>query len=187
MKCSVLSRWCQVSFAVAFVLACVPAASADSITLSQVQVQVDPLALTASVSADLLAQSDTASPVFLDGLSVSLSENAVPLDLTAGPTTLDATPFFTNTPPFMLNGDTLGPVVLFRLLGLLPGGSYTGSFFLIEGTNPLEIAPQELSFTLPQGSPAPVPEPATVWLFGMGACSLWAARRRRLDGFRKGR
>jgi hypothetical protein len=158
----------------------VPAASADSITLSQVQVQLDLMDLTASVSANLLAQSDTASPVFLDGLSVSLSQNAVPLDLTAGPTTLDDTPFFTNTPPSMADGGTLGPVVLFRLAGLLPGASYTGSFFLFEGNDPLETAPQELSFTLPEGSPAPVPEPATVWLFGAGACSLWAAGRRRL-------
>jgi hypothetical protein len=153
-------------------------ASADAITLSDVQVNLDFATLSASISAALAAHSDTASSVFLDGLSVSLLQDGVPVDLSAGPTTLDDSPFFANTPPSMLDGDTLGPVVLFRLLGLVPGASYTTSFFLTEGLDPLEVPPQEVAFTAPLSSATPVPEPASIWLVGAGAGGLWLSARR---------
>jgi hypothetical protein len=180
MKQSDLFRRCQVALVAAVLTVCgVQRASADSITLSDVQVELDLVTLTASISAGLEAHSDTASSVFLDGLSVSVLQDGVPVDLSVGPTTLDDAPFFTNTPPFMLDGDTLAPVVLFRLLGLVPGASYTGSFFLTQGVDSLEVPPQELAFSVPQSSDTTVPEPASLYLVGVGAVSLWRAARRR--------
>ena len=179
MKQSRFFRKCHVALALAVLtLAGAERASADSITLSDVQVQLDFDTLSASISAALGAHSDTASSVFLDGLSVSLLQDGVPVDLSAGPTTLDDAPFFANTPPSMLDGETLGPVVLFRLLGLVPGASYTTSFFLTEGLDPLEVPSQNLAFTAPLDSATPVPEPTSILLFGAGAGGLWLSARR---------
>jgi hypothetical protein len=180
MKHTRLSRSYQVVLALVVLSLCGAArASADSIALSNVQLELDLVTLSASISAALEAHSDTASSVFLDGLSVSVFQDGVPVDLSAGPTTLDDLPFFTNTPPFLQDGGTLGPVVLFRLLGLVPDASYTASFFLSEGVDPLEIPSQDVFFTVPPSSGAtPVPEPASLLLLGMGAASLWGGRRR---------
>lgn len=153
--------------------------SADSLTLSDVLVEFDAATLSASVSAGLQAHSDSGSDVFLDGLSVSLFEEGVPIDLTAGPILLDDGPFFANTPPFLADGGLLPPVVLFRLLPLTPGASYSLSFLLFQGGAPLVVSP-DLGFVAPQDpSAAPVPEPTTLSLVALGVAGLWGGVRRR--------
>ena len=180
MKHTRLSRSYQIVLALAVLAFCGAArASADSITLSNVQLQLDLVTLSASISAGLEAHSDTASSVFLDGLSVSVLQDGVSVDLSAGPTTLDDLPFFTNTPPFMPDGGTLGTVVLFRLLGLVPGASYSASFVLTEGVDPLEIPAQSVSFSVPSEPIGTVPEPGSLWLLGMGTAGLWRVARRK--------
>ena len=144
-------------------------ASANSIALSNVQVQLDVTNLIASVSAALTATVDTGSEVFLDGLNVSLEQDGISLDLTAGPTFLDDTPFFLNTPVSMVNGETTGPLVLFQLSGLAPGSLYTGSFYFFEQIEPLQVPAQAFSFTVPQLPTSTVPEPSTLLLFGSAA------------------
>jgi hypothetical protein len=168
-----------VVLAAALALAVTRTASADSITLSNVQVDLDSNAATASVSSELTASSDTASDVFLDGLNVSLTDNGMPVDLTAGPIMLDDSPFFANTPLSMADGSTLGPIVLFNLTGLVPGDSYVTSFFLNQGLDALELPAQDLAFVVPEASPTPVPEPPTLWLIGLGAAAVFTVHRRR--------
>ena len=170
---------CRLALVVTLTLCCAGRASANAITLSNVQVQVDPIDLIASVSAVLEAQVDTGTEVFLEGLSVSFAQNGVTLDLTAGPVTLDDTPFFVNTPVTMVHGQTTGPLLLFQLLGLTHGSLYTGSFYLVEGGNPLQVPPQTFSFTMSQVPSSSVPEPGTLLLLssGAGLAALWRRRR----------
>jgi hypothetical protein len=180
MPTAVRTHVIRFALAAALVLAAAPRASADMILLSDVQVALDPDTLVASVSAGLEARSDTGSEVSLAGLSVSLFLGGDPVDLFAGPTLLDDLPFFLNTPATMADGGLLAPVVLFRLIGLLPGASYAGSFFLTDGASALEVPPQPFAFTVPQTPTAGVPEPGTLLLMGIGGALAALQRRRRL-------
>ena len=179
MRTSIRAWGFRLLVAVAILIASSARASADMIVLSNVHVELDLETLIASVSAGLEAQSDTGGEVTLAGLSVSLFRDADPVDLFAGPTLLDDLPFFLNTPASLADGALVAPVVLFRLIGLLPGESYTGSFFLTDGVGALENPPQEFSFTVPT---AGVPEPGTLLLMGIGAAVLGVRRRRRVNG-----
>ncbi|MGH9144418.1 MAG: hypothetical protein ACRD2I_25035, partial [Vicinamibacterales bacterium] len=107
-------------------------ASADSILLSDFQIQLDVDTMIASVTGGLQAQSDTDDPVFLDILGVNLAQGSTPLDLLAGPTRLDDQPFLAL--PYPLDESEILPssTLLFRLTGLMPGSSYTGSFSFLE-------------------------------------------------------
>ena len=113
----------RLSVVVALTLGVSGRAGADSLLLSNVQVNLDPANLFASISSGLEAHSDTGDDVFLDGIDVTLLQDGQAVDLFAGTTTADFDPFFNNTPPFLSDGGTLAPVVLFRILGLVPGAS----------------------------------------------------------------
>ena len=84
----------RATMVVALTIVCTGQASADSIVLSDFQVQLDMDTMIASIIGGLEAHSSTGDPVFLDSLGVSLSEGSTPLDLFAGPTLLDDLPFF---------------------------------------------------------------------------------------------
>lgn len=163
--------------AAAFVMAVAGSASADFITLTDVSVNLDFNSLVATVSAGLEAHSDTAGgSISLDALSVSASQDGSPLDAAS----IDDLPFFLNAPLTMQDGDAIAPIELFRLTGLTPGSSYTGSFFLQEGDTPLESPPQVFAFDVP--ATAPVPEPGTLMLLAIGVAALVARGRQRLPG-----
>jgi hypothetical protein len=168
---------CVVRFALAAVLSLGIAgrASAASIALTNVRVELDLANLVASVTGGLEAHSGDGSDVFLDGLSVSLAADGVDIpDLFAGPTLLDDLPFF-GLPASLPDGGSLPDTsLLFRLTGLKPNADYTGSFYLFQ-FSPLGFpealeAPQTFAFST-------VPEPATLLLTGI--CAGLAVGRRR--------
>jgi hypothetical protein len=162
----------RVALALIFLATAAGRASADSILLSNVQVQFDPVGLTASVTAGLEAFSSTGSDVFLDSLVVSLSQNGQPIDdLFTGTTTLDDQPFFLLPYP-LADGSVLpDSTLLFRLTGLDPTATYTGTFELSEFSQQDLLASADFSLR-------PVPEPGTMSLLGIGLATLVAARRR---------
>lgn len=176
MAKDLVTRLLRVALAAAFALAFAPRASASSIVLSNLDIQVDDVALTVSVRAGLLAQAD----VVLEGLLVNLIDEAQPLELLdvfAGPTLLNDLPFL-DLPASLLAGESVDDgTLLFQLTGLLAETMYSGSFALIQGGIPLVA--QTFEFTT-AASTAPVPEPATLVLTGFGAAALLRRRLRTL-------
>jgi hypothetical protein len=169
------------ALALALTLGLAGRASAASIALTNVHVQLDLATLVVSITGGLQAHSDDGSDVFLDGLSVSLAEDGVDIpDLFAGPTLLDDLPFF-GLPASLPDGGSLPDTsLLFRLTGLKPNADYTGTFYIFQ-FSPLGFpealeAPQTFSFRT-------VPEPATLLLTMIGASGgLLLSRRRRWPG-----
>ena len=99
--------------------------------------------------------------------------NGLPVTLT-----FDDTPFITNfLGQEIAGGSTLGPLSMFTVTiedGAVPG-VYDGvfsAFFDSNGGTGQETNPQAFSITV-------VPEPATLWLSGLGLVSLLAVRSRR--------
>jgi len=155
-------------------------ASADSIALSDFQVQLDLDNMVASIIGGLEAHSSTGDPVFLDSLGVNLSEGSTPLDLFAGPTLLDDLPFFALPYP-LADGEVVPATTLFRITGLTAGSVYSGSFSFFEfGADglPETLVSRDFEF----GAPAPVPEPATLLLTGTGLALAFVRRRRAAAG-----
>ena len=163
----------RATMVVALTIVCAGRASADSIVLSDFQVQLDMDNMIASIIGGLEAHSSTGDPVFLDSLGVSLSEGSTPLDLFAGPTLLDDLPFFSLPYP-LADGEIVPASTLFRITGLNPGSVYSGSFSFFEfgadGVQTLISRDFEIA--------APVPEPATLVLTGTGLAFAFVRRRR---------
>jgi PEP-CTERM motif len=173
-----LARVVRAAMVAALTVAFADRASADSILLSDVQIQLDLDNMIASITGGLEAHSSTGGPVFLDGLGVNLVQDATPLDLFAGPTLLDDLPFFSLPYP-LADGESL-PVttLLFRLTGLVAGSAYTGSFSFLEfsADGAAEVlASRDFAFA----TPTPVPEPATLLLTGTGIGLAMLRHRRR--------
>ena len=99
--------------------------------------------------------------------------NGLPVTLT-----FDDTPFVINfLGQNIAGGDTLGPLSMFTVTiedGAAPG-VYNGVFSVLfdsDGGTGQETNPQSFSVTV-------VPEPATLWLLGLGLVSLLGVRSRR--------
>lgn len=168
-----VTRLLRVALAAAFILTFAGRASASSIVLSNLHVDLDETGLIASISAGLEAHSDDGSDVFLDSLSVSLFEDGVSIaDLFSGVTLLDDLPFFSL--PFSLPDGGILPegTLLFRITGLIAGATYTGSFALSQFGQDDPLAVQEFEFTSSASGPAPVPEPSTLILTSIGMAGL---------------
>jgi hypothetical protein len=172
----------RIALAVAIALTLADRASAAPILLSNLQVDLDQVGLVATVRAGITAQAD----VFLDALTVDLSQNGSPIaDLFAGPTLLDAQPFF-DLPFSLLAGEIIPDgTALFRITGLVANAAYAGSFALLQfdPDGASILASRSFAFST---VPAPVPEPATLLLFasGVGATG-WLERRRRASSARR--
>lgn len=170
-----VTRLFRIALAAALTLTCAERASAASILLSNLQIQLDDTGTVASVTAGLEAQGDGGGDVFLDFLSVSLFEDGLPIaDLFAGPTLLNDLPFFAL--PFSLPDGGILPddTLLFQITGLVAGATYTGSFALNQFGQDDPLISQSFEFTT-----APVPEPASLILLGSGAAALLFRRRQR--------
>jgi len=154
-------------------------ASADSIALSDFQVQLDLDNMVASIIGGLEANSSTGDPVFLDSLGVNLSEGSTPLDVFAGPALLDDLPFFALPYP-LADGEVVPATTLFRITGLTAASVYSGSFSFFEFT--ADGAETLLSHSFEFATPAPVPEPATMVLTATGLALAFVRRRRAAAG-----
>jgi len=172
-----ITRLLRVALAAVLTLTFAERASAASILLSNLQIDLDDTGTIASVSAGLEAQSGDGSEVFLDSLAVSLFEDGLPIpDLFAGPTQLDPLPFFL-LPLSLPDGGILADgTLLFQITGLVAGATYTGSFSLSQFGQDDPLVSQNFEFTT-----APVPEPASLVLLGSGAAALALRRRRNKD------
>jgi hypothetical protein len=160
----------RVVMVMALTITCAGRASADSILLSDFQVQLDTDNMIATFIGGLEAHSSTGDTVQLDALGVTLTEGAFD-----GSTLLDDLPFYSL--PYPLADGQIVPVsTLFRITGLTAGTDYSGSFsffeFAADGVETL--VSQNFEFS----SPAPVPEPATLVLTGTGLALAFVRRRR---------
>ena len=175
-----LSSLSRTALALVFVVVGASRAAAGPIILSDLEVQLDPVGLIATVTARLEAQSD----VFLDALSVELSQDGQQIaDLFAGPTLLDVQPFF-NLPYLLGAGEVLqSGTVLFQITGLVANATYAGTFALFQ-FDPLDGSAISLASEAFSFSTAPVSEPATLLLLasGLGAGLLERRRRRQARG-----
>ena len=104
----------------------------------------------------------------------------------------DATTFyFSNVSLFGSQGQPVGPFVGFNAdVGSIPGatGTYPVTSYLLTsfsngGFVPTTVNGGTLDITeVPFGAPAPLPEPATLAVLGLGAAGVAVARRRRSSG-----
>ena len=87
------------------------------------------------------------------------------------PTQLDDLPFFSL--PFNLPDGGILPdgTLLFRITGLIAGATYTGSFALSQFGQDDPLVFQDFQFASAAGT-APVPEPGTLILTGIGMAGL---------------
>jgi hypothetical protein len=177
MPKTLVTRLIRVALAAAFTFGLVDRAVAAPILLSNLQVHLgedDELGLVADITAGLEAQ---ANDVFFDGYQVILEQDGTSIDPYAPPIVFIDSPFYSR---FSLPaGDSLpDDTLLFRIGGLTAGATYTGSIalfqFEIDGSIPA-LDPQAFEFTA-----APVPEPGTLALTGLGAAALLRRRLRTL-------
>jgi hypothetical protein len=175
MPKTLVTRLIRVALAAAFTIAFADRLVAAPILLSHLQIHVgedDELGLVADITGGLDAQ---AFDVFFDGYQVLLEEDGTSIDPFVPPIVFVDSPFyslFSLPAGASLPDDTL----LFRIGGLTAGTRYTGSIalfqFEMDGSIPA-LDPQAFEFT----APAPVPEPGTLVLTGLGAAALLRRRR----------
>jgi hypothetical protein len=172
----------RAALAIVFVVVGASRAAAGPLILSDVQVDLDPVGLIATITAQLQADPLAGSDVYLDALSVDLSQDGQQIaDLFAGPTLLNADPFF-NLPLSLAPGEILqSGTVLFQLTGLVANATYAGTFALFQfdwaDGSATTLASEAFSF-----STAPVPEPASLLLLASGLGAGLVERRRRRRG-----
>ena len=117
---------------------------------------------------------DGSGVLFVNGDTVSASPEL----------TVDDSPFLLNVPQMFAPGASVGPVLMLRVNispAAVPGTSYSGTLTAFGGssTSALNVLDDETFEVIVRSSTAPVPEPATSILAGIGATAVALTRRRR--------
>lgn len=89
--------------------------------------------------------------------------------------------FFENAPAFLDPGETTGDIEIFNVL-IFPNtspGTYRGSILLTDGPTTDFVFGREDFQIIVLDSETPIPEPATMILFGTGLATLGGAMKRR--------